>query len=271
MRLRRFALQLWRFAWLEARACVFAGAIFFGLAVSAVVPLPINRGDALFVYGAVMTVLFWWFGSESGRDVALVTSFHLLGLGFELVKVSIGSWSYPDTGLLAIGGVPLYSGFLYAAVGSYVCRAWRLLRLRLTGYRVWTTALISLAIYVNFLASGWLFDVRLALTALLVYVTLGAWVHFSVGGVEYRMPVVVSFLLIAVFLWVAENLGTFLGTWVYPHQAEGWELVHLTKLWAWALLVTVCFTPVATWMQWTVPDRHALRRAAEARIASRKR
>src|SRR5690606_40855499 len=45
VRLRRFALQLWRFGWLEARACVFAGAIFFGLAVSAVVPLPINRGE----------------------------------------------------------------------------------------------------------------------------------------------------------------------------------------------------------------------------------
>jgi uncharacterized membrane protein YoaT (DUF817 family) len=34
---------------------------------------------------------------------------------------------------------------------------------------------------------------------------------------------------------------------VYPHQADGWEPVHLSKLWAWALLVTVCFTPVAAW------------------------
>ena len=31
-----------------------------------------------------------------------------------------------------IGGVPLFSGFMYACIGSYLCRAWRLFDFRFT-------------------------------------------------------------------------------------------------------------------------------------------
>jgi uncharacterized membrane protein YoaT (DUF817 family) len=245
--LGRLVGQLWRFGILEARACVFAVAIFLGLAASAVVPLPLERGDALFVYGMGMTLFFLLFSSDTWKELLLVTGFHALGLGFELVKVAIGSWTYPDLGVLAVGGVPLYSGFMYAAVGSFVCRSWRLLRLRIEGYRLWAMTAVALLIYLNFLSSGWLFDIRLALTLLLVFITLGTWVHFTVGDAEYRMPLALSFTLIAVFLWIAENIVTYFGAWVYPHQADGWEPVHISKLWAWALLITVCFAPVAAW------------------------
>lgn len=44
-----------------------------------------------------------------------------------------------------IAGVPLYGGFMYAAVGSYVCRSWRLLDLSLTGYRPRATAVLAVA------------------------------------------------------------------------------------------------------------------------------
>src|SRR3712207_8122890 len=54
---------------------------------------------------------------------SVIFGFHLVGLALELYKVRQGSWSYPDTGLATVGGVPLYSGFMYAAVGSYVCQA----------------------------------------------------------------------------------------------------------------------------------------------------
>jgi uncharacterized membrane protein YoaT (DUF817 family) len=40
--------------------------------------------------------------------------------------VPLGSWAYPEPALTKIFGVPLYSGFLHAAVGSYVVAAWRL-------------------------------------------------------------------------------------------------------------------------------------------------
>ena len=42
-----------------------------------------------------------------------------------------GSWIYPEANLLRIGGVPLFSGFMYAAFGSYIAPRLAALRLPL--------------------------------------------------------------------------------------------------------------------------------------------
>src|SRR3712207_6887532 len=48
----------------------------------------------------------------------------------EVHKTAIGSWAYPEASLFRIGGVPLFTGFMYAAVGSYLARVWRLFDFR---------------------------------------------------------------------------------------------------------------------------------------------
>ena len=48
----------------------------------------------------------------------------------EVFKTAHGSWIYPEASLLRIGGVPLFSGFMYAAIGSYIARIWRLFEIR---------------------------------------------------------------------------------------------------------------------------------------------
>ena len=53
------------------------------------------------------------------------------------------------------------------------------------------------------------------------------------------MPVPVSTLLVTLFIWIAENLGTYARAWRYPHQAEGWQLVGLSKLGSWYLLMII--------------------------------
>ena len=58
----------------------------------------------------------------------------------------------------AIAGVPLYSGFMYASVGSYVCQAWRRLDLRITGYRARSTACVAALIYLNFFTHHWIVE-----------------------------------------------------------------------------------------------------------------
>lgn len=125
----------------------------------------------------------------------MITAFHLIGLVFELVKVRLGSWSYPGEAFTKIGGVPLYSGFLYAAVGSYICQAWRLLELRVSDYRTWLTA--AVAIYVNFVTHHWIVDLRVPLAALLLLTAWHTSVHFTVGGRRYRMPLSLSLALAA--------------------------------------------------------------------------
>jgi uncharacterized membrane protein YoaT (DUF817 family) len=175
----------------------------------------------------------------------VIFGFHLVGLGLELFKVRQGSWSYPDTGAATIGGVPLYSGFMYAAVGSYVCQAWRRLDLRITGYRARATACVAALVYLNFFTSHVTEDVRLLLALALLVVTRRTWVHFSVGRHRYAMPLALSFVLIGFFLWAAENAATFLRAWQYPSQESVWTLVHAAKLGSWSLLVVVSIVLVA--------------------------
>lgn len=239
--------QLLRFAWLEARACAFAVVIFAGLALSTVVPLPIARYDALLVYGIVATLAFWALRLETGREVLGTLAFHVVGLAFEMAKVRLGSWEYPEDAVTKVGGVPLYSGFMYAAVGSYIARAWRLFDLRLTRYRPKRTALVAALIYANFLTHHVMVDLRLLLAAALLAITWGTWVHFTVGESRYRMPLSLSFLLIGFFLWLAENISTIFAAYRYPEQADGWSMVHVGKFGSWALLVVVSFVLVANW------------------------
>ena len=42
--------------------------------------------------------------------------FHLVGTVMELFKTHAGSWVYPEASVLHIGAVPLFSGFIGAAV-----------------------------------------------------------------------------------------------------------------------------------------------------------
>lgn len=238
--------QLLRFGWLELQSCLFPAALFAGLAVSAVVPLPIARYDALLIYCLVLTLGFWAIGLETWREVLVILGFHLVGLALELFKVWQGSWSYPGDGILRVGGVPLFAGFMYAAVGSYLCQAWRRFDLRVSGYRPVLTTLVALAVYANFFTHHWIVDLRWPIAVLLLVVLRRAWVYFTVGQRRYRMPLALSFVLIGFFLWVAENAGTLLDAWNYPDQVDVWQLVHPAKFGAWSLLVCVSFVLVAS-------------------------
>jgi len=237
--------QLLRFAWTEAQCCLFAVLFFLGLGLVRLVPLPGDPADALLLWCLGVTLVLWLVRWETGREVAVIFGFHVVGLALELFKVRQGSWSYPDTGLASIGGVPLYSGFMYAAVGSYVCQAWRRFDLRITGYRALSTAFVAGLVYLNFFTSHVLWDARLVLALALLVVTRRTWVHFTVGRRRYAMPLALSFGLIGFFLWVAENGATLLRAWQYPSQESVWTLVHPAKLGSWSLLVVVSIVLVA--------------------------
>jgi uncharacterized membrane protein YoaT (DUF817 family) len=59
------------------------------------------------------------------------------------------------------------------------------------------------------------------------------------------MPLLLGWFLVAVFIWLAENIATFARGWVYPDQENGWTLVSPGKLGAWYLLMYISFVLVA--------------------------
>jgi uncharacterized membrane protein YoaT (DUF817 family) len=237
--------QLLRFGRIEAQCCLFAALFFAGLAVVRLVDLPGDPADALLLWCLGVTLVLWLLRWETGREVGVIFGFHLVGLVLEVFKVGQGSWSYPDTGIATVAGVPLYSGFMYAAVGSYVCQAWRRFDLRITGYRAWPTAGVAGLVYLNFFTSHVTWDLRLPLALVLLFVTWRTSVRFTVGPRRYAMPLALSFVLIGFFLWLAENAATLLRAWQYPSQESVWTVVHAAKLGSWSLLVVVSIVLVA--------------------------
>jgi len=70
-----------------------------------------------------------WAKLETLDEFKSICLFHVIGFVLEVFKTSAGirSWAYPEFAYSKVLGVPLFSGFMYAAVGSYVIQAWRLL------------------------------------------------------------------------------------------------------------------------------------------------
>jgi uncharacterized membrane protein YoaT (DUF817 family) len=247
---KRFVMEFFFFTVKQARACLFAGLFF--LAVMAVPRsgfFGLPRYDLLLVIALLIQAWMVVARLESLDELKAITLFHLVGLGLELFKTSsaIGSWSYPDPGFTKVFGVPLFSGFMYAAVGSYIIQAWRLFDLKIKHHpRYWMATAMALLIYINFFTHHYIGDYRWYITACALGLYARSMVLFRPADRERRMPLLLSFLLIGFFLWVAENFSTFLGIWAYPDQLRTWSVVHLGKWSSWSLLVIMTFTIVAS-------------------------
>ncbi|MEZ5484844.1 MAG: DUF817 domain-containing protein [Lysobacteraceae bacterium] len=301
----------------EVRSCLFAGGFFAILALSKWLPLgDLPRYDFLLLAALGLQALLLWLKLETWEEVRTISLFHLLGFVLEVFKThpSIGSWSYPEAGYTKVLGVPLYAGFMYAAVASYMTQAWRQFELGLTGYPKHRVALpLALAIYANFFTHHFIGDWRWLLIAVLLWQFRHCRVHFTPKGWpeplktdataspwpaqhqillsgdapearqsrpasrqggrhwlrhaarltnlrnimasvlsdpghpprRYWMPMPLAFVLIGFFIWIAENIATFFGAWVYPDQHDGWQLVHWGKISSWSLLVVITFLIVA--------------------------
>jgi uncharacterized membrane protein YoaT (DUF817 family) len=241
--------ELFVFGLKQARACLFPGIFISILLLSSHVPLlGFARYDFIFVAAVLTQVALVALGIETRDEVLTLCAFHLLGVVLEVFKTNpaIGSWSYPEQGFFEVFGVPLYSGFMYASVVSYMCQAWRLLDLDLKNYPPYALSVpLSIGIYLNFFTHHFIPDLRWILAAGVFVVFFRTRVLFTATSRRRSMPLVVSFLFIGFFVWIAENLSTYLGAWTYPGQAGGWEAVSLQKISSWCLLVIVSFVIVA--------------------------
>ncbi|MFA5989208.1 MAG: DUF817 domain-containing protein [Sphingomonas sp.] len=247
--LATFAYEFALFVFKQGWACLFGGlmlalllATHFAYPASAL----LGRYDFLTLAALAIQVGMLAFRLESWAEARVILAFHIVGTAMELFKTSVGSWAYPERSLLHIGAVPLFSGFMYAAVGSYIARVWRIFDFSFPHYPPrWATISLAAAIYFNFFAHHWLPDIRLALfliTALLFWRTR---VVFTPRRTPRSMPLLLGWFLVALFIWLAENIGTFSRAWAYPAQAHGWVLVPPAKLGAWYLLMIISFVLVS--------------------------
>lgn len=215
---------------------------------------PVARYDALLVFAICVQASFLALRLETWTEVRVIALFHLTGTVMELFKVNAGSWAYPEAAVFKLWGVPLFSGFMYAAVGSYMARVIRIFRMTFAPYPpFWASIALAVAIYVNFFAHHFVPDMRYGLIVGTIALFWRTRVWFHIGDTARWMPLPVAALLTSVFLWIAENIGTNTGTWLYSGQTR-LDMVSLAKMGSWYLLLYVSFATV------TIVVRDALSR-----------
>ena len=238
-----------RFGIKQGWACLFGGIMTaLLLATHFLYPqgTPLARYDFLFLAALGVQVTLLRLRMETLEEALVIALYHVIGTAMELFKTGIGAWTYPEPSFFHIAGVPLFSGFMYASIGSYIARAWRLFDFRFTHHPpVWALLLASTAIYANFFTHRYWPDLRLALFAMVGLLLFRTRVHFRNWRSRRSMPLLLGLLLVALFIWFAENIGTFSAVWLYPHQHAGWSMVALPKLGSWFLLVVVSYALVA--------------------------
>jgi len=229
----------------QAWSCLFGGlmvTLLLGTHLWYPAHAPVYRYDALTVAAVLIQIAMLWLRLETIDEAGVILLFHLAGTAMEVFKTSVGSWEYPEPSLLHIARVPLFSGFMYASVGSYIARASRQFRLRFTHHPSWpVTWLLALGIYANFFLHHYWWDFRYVLLAATAIIFWRCRVFFHIDRVYRVMPLLFGFFLIAFFIWLAENFGTFSHAWLYPAQRQGWKMVSADKLGAWFLLTIMSY------------------------------
>jgi len=239
-------------------ACLFGG-LMLALLVGTYLFYPegatLARYDFITLMAVLIQALMLLFKLETWEEARIILIFHIVGTVMEIFKTHMGSWIYPEASVLRILGVPLFSGFMYACVGSYIARVWRIFDFRFDRFPSlkWQAILAVLA-YINFFAHHYLLDIRWGLFAAIFLVYGRSMIWFKADEDHRPMPLIIGLFLVALFIWFAENLGTFARAWSYPNQEEGWHMVSIAKLGSWYLLMLISFVLVA-WVHRPISSR----------------
>jgi uncharacterized membrane protein YoaT (DUF817 family) len=244
-----FVFEFVSFGIKQGWSCLFGGlmvALLLGTFLFYPAGAPLTRYDFLTLSALAIQAAMLATKLETWEEARVIFVFHIVGTAMELFKTDVGSWIYPETSVLRIASVPLFTGFMYASVGSYLARVWRIFDFRFTRFPpLWLQGTLAVAVYANFFAHHFLPDIRYLLFAASVLIYGPCMVYFRPDRDERPMPLVIGLILVALFIWFAENLGTFARAWVYPGQQGGWRPVGIEKLGSWYLLMIISFVLVA--------------------------
>lgn len=233
----------------QAWACLFGG-LMLSLILLTFLFYPTDaalaRYDFLTIGAVLIQIGMLVFRLETWSEAKVIFVFHVVGTIMEIFKTQVGSWVYPEPSVLRIADVPLFSGFMYACVGSYIARVWRLFDFQFDRFPpLWAQGSLAILIYLNFFTHHYIPDIRIGLFigAAMLYGPCMIW--FKPDEEHRPMPLLLGLTLVALFIWIAENIGTFTKTWAYPGQESGWQMVSLGKLGSWFLLMIISFVLVS--------------------------
>lgn len=198
------------------------------------------RYDYLLFYALLIQVCLLYLKLESWAEARVIALFHIMAMGMEifLTHPAIASWQYPQPAVFRLWTVPLFAGFMYSAVGSFLARSLRL-------YQVAFIALprfgmmLSLAVlsYLNFMTKFFIPDFRYVLFVWSVVIFWKTRLSFKLNEYEFRLPMLPVLIVLAFLIWIAENISTFYKIWLYPSQVDAWHMVGWAKLGSWYLLL----------------------------------
>jgi uncharacterized membrane protein YoaT (DUF817 family) len=244
-----FLFEFVSFGVKQAWSCLFGG-LMLALLLATFLYYPVDasltRYDFLTLAALAIQAAMLATKLETWEEARVILVFHVVGTIMEIFKTQMGSWIYPEESLLRIAGVPLFSGFMYASVGSFIARSWRIMDFRFVRFPpIWIQGVLAVLVYMNFFSHHWLPDMRNVLFIASVLIYGPCMLYYRPDRAERPMPLLLGLVLVALFIWFAENLGTFARAWAYPGQEDGWHPVSLDKLGSWYLLMLISFVLVA--------------------------
>lgn len=236
----------------QASACVFGLFILSIILLSKltlsyidVFNIRLYRYDILLLVVICFQCLLLKFKLESSKEFLVIICFHLMALVMEIFKVKVGSWVYPEPALFSVFSVPLFAGFMYSAVGSYIARIHNIYQVSYQAFpNISMCCMLVIAIYINFFSHHYIADIRWFLLVFSIWLFRNTKAHLKVGSYQFRVPLLLFFFFIAIAIWLAENIATYSRIWLYPNQIAGWKMVSYQKIIAWYLLMLLSYVMV---------------------------
>ena len=208
----------------------------------------LHRYDFIFIAAIIFQLLLVVFKLENKQEVFVILIFHIVSTVMELFKTSdsIGAWHYPEAYIFGINNVPLFTGFMYSAVGSYIARSWKIFDLKYSNYpkMEWSIILVVL-VYINFFTHHYVFDIRWLLVALSLILFYKTTVNVETVTHHRKVPILIVWFFISFLIWIAENISTYSNIWLYPNQIHGWKMVSIEKITSWYLLMLLSFVLIS--------------------------
>ena len=178
----------------------------------------IYRYDLLLAYALIIQGFLVYFKLETPREVWVIAIFHIMAMAMELFLThpKIGSWYYPEPSIFRVATVPLFAGFMYSAVGSFLARGLRLFNVSFTDLpRLLWVSLLVIFSYANFFTKFFVPDIRNILFIASVVLFWKTRVFFQIhhknnlqlrDTKQYQCPFLPLLLFLAFLVWLAKIL-----------------------------------------------------------------